>query len=112
MGRRASVIGGTGPTGVWIVQGLLDRGWDVTILHRGTHERAETPDEVEHLHHDPYDAEDLARALDGRQDDLVVADDGLTLHHHGYTRNLAHAVLLAVDQPEAAAGTLFNPFEP
>jgi len=222
MGRRALVIGGTGPTGVWIVQGLLDRGWEVTILHRGTHERAETPAEVEHLHHDPYDAEDLARALEGRQDDLVVAmygrlrriveltagrterfvsvggvpairgwmnpwlqepaglpvpvdedapvvaepaedekgyrvarteaavfahhptathvrypyaygpyqlvprewsvvrrildgrrrivvaDDGLTLHHHGYTRNLAHAVLLAVDQPEAAAGTLFN----
>jgi hypothetical protein len=39
---------------------------------------------------------------------MVVADDGLTLHHHGYTVNLAHAVLLAVDQPDAAAGQVFN----
>lgn len=222
VGARALVIGGTGPTGIWIVNGLLERGWDVTILHRGDHERDEIAAEVEHLHHDPFDVEDLARALDGRSDDLVVAmygrlrrvaeltagrvgrfvsvggvpairgwmnpwiqepaglrvpvdesaptaddpaedekgyrvarteesvlaqhptaahlrypyaygpyqlvprewsivrrvldgrrrmvvaDDGLTLHHHGYTVNLAHAVLLAVDQPEAAAGHVFN----
>jgi nucleoside-diphosphate-sugar epimerase len=212
------VIGGTGPTGIWIVNGLLERGWDVTILHRGTHERDETPADVEHLHHDPFDVDDLGRAFEGRSDDLVVAmygrlrriaeltegrvgrfvsvggvpalrgwmnpwigvpvpaaetapvvddpaedekgyrvarteaavlqhhptaahlrypyaygpyqlvprewsvvrrvldgrrrmvvaDDGLTLHHHGYTVNLAHAVLLAVDQPQAAAGQVFN----
>ena len=64
---------GTGPTGIWIVNGLLERGWDVTILHRGTHERAEVPADVEHLHHDPFDVDDLTRALDGRSDDLVVA---------------------------------------
>jgi nucleoside-diphosphate-sugar epimerase len=222
MTGRALVIGGTGPTGIWIVQGLVDRGWHVSILHRGTHERAETPHVVEHLHHDPYDRDDLVRALDGRTFDLVVAmygrlrtiaevtrgrvgqfvsvggvpalrgwmnpwlfnpyglpvpvgedaatvaepaedekgyrvarteelvlehhpdaahfrypyaygpyqvvprewsivrrvldgrrriivpDDGLTLHHHGFTQNLAHAVLLGVDQPEAAAGKVFN----
>jgi nucleoside-diphosphate-sugar epimerase len=212
------VIGGTGPTGIWIVNGLLQRGWDVTILHRGAHERDEVSAEVRHLHHDPYDVEDLARGLAGRSDDLVVAmygrlrrvaeltagrverfvsvggvpairgwmnpwlgvpvpagesaptvddpaedekgyrvarteevvlshhpgathlrypyaygpyqlvprewsivrrvldgrrrlvvaDDGLTLHHHGYTVNLAHAVLLAVDQPSAAAGRVLN----
>jgi hypothetical protein len=45
--------------------------------------------------------------LDGRER-IVVADDGLTLHHHGYTENLAHAVLLAVDDPDAAAGHVFN----
>ena len=39
---------------------------------------------------------------------IVVADDGLTLHHHGYTENLAHALLLAIDQPDAAAGHVFN----
>ena len=219
---RALVIGGTGPTGIWIVQGLVDRGWDVTILHRGTHERPETPAEVEHLHHDPYDADDLRRALEGRTFDLTVAmygrlrriaeitagrtgqfvsvggvpairgwmnpflfepyglpvpmdeqqptvqdppedekgyrvarteemvfehhpdaahfrypyaygpyqvvprewsivrrildgrrrmvipDDGLTLHHHGFTQNLAHAVLLGIDHPDAAAGKVFN----
>jgi nucleoside-diphosphate-sugar epimerase len=219
---RALVIGGTGPTGIWIVQGLVDRGWHVTILHRGTHERPETPAEVEHLHHDPYDADDLRAGLEGRTFDLCVAmygrlrriaeimsgqvgqfvsvggvpairgwmnpflfepnglpvpadehqalvadesedakgyrvarteevvfehhpraahfrypyaygpyqvvprewsvvrrvldgrrriivpDDGLTLHHHGFTRNLAHAVLLGIEQPDAAAGKVFN----
>ena len=49
----------------------------------------------------------VRRIVDGR-DRIVVADDGLTLHHHGFTENLAHAVLLAVDQPEAGAGKVFN----
>ncbi len=220
VGERALVIGGTGPTGIPIVRGLVERGFAVTILHRGTHERAETPRSVAHLHHDPYDAVSLAagldtgswdvvvamygrlrriaeltsgrvgrfvsvggvpayrgwmnpwlhdpaglpvpvaeaaatvglpeedekgyriarteeqvfahhpgaahfrypyvygphqlvprewlvvrRILDGRSR-MVVADDGLTLHHHGYTDNLAHAVLLAVEHPEVAG--LFN----
>jgi nucleoside-diphosphate-sugar epimerase len=214
------VVGGTGPTGVPIVRGLVERGFRVTILHRGSHERDETPAGVAHLHHDPYDAAEVEgvlgtsswdvvvsmygrlraiaaatagragrfvsvggvpayrgwmnpwlydppglpvparedaptvadppddekgyriarteeavfahhpgaahfrypyvygpyqlaprewlvvrRVLDGRQR-MVVADDGLTLHHHGYTENLAHAVLLAVDHPQA--GGVFN----
>ena len=70
--ERALVVGGTGPTGVWIVQGLVERGWDVTILHRGAHERAETPPSVRHLHHDPYDEADLRTALAGQTFDLVV----------------------------------------
>ena len=222
MTGRALVVGGTGPTGHPIVAGLVDRGCDVTILHRGTHERPDTPAVVRHLHRDPYDdaalrdtltdetfdlvvamygrlrriaectagrvgqfvsvggvpayrgwmnpwlthpaglpvpvsedavtvaepAEDekgyrivrteaavfdhhpdaahfrypyvygpyqlaprewsiVRRVLDGRER-IIVADDGLTLHHHGYTENLAHAVLLAVDQPAAAAGMIFN----
>jgi nucleoside-diphosphate-sugar epimerase len=221
MAERALVIGGTGPTGIHIVRGLVERGFDVTIMHRGLHERVETPEAVAHIHRDPYDdaalagvlgsdvfglvvamygrlrriaeltanrterfvsiggvpayrgwmnpwlhepaglpvpiTEDAAtvarpdedekgyriarteelvlahhpnavhfrypyvygpyqlvprewcivrRILDGR-DRIVVADDGLTLHHHGYTENLAHAVLLAVDQPDAA-GHVFN----
>lgn len=222
MAERILVIGGTGPTGIPIVRGLVERGHDVTILHRGTHEREETPAVVRHLHHDPYDADNLRAALAGERFDvtlamygrlrriaeltagiterfisvggvpsirgwmnpflfepnglpvpagedaplvtdpvddekgyrvaateaavfahhpqathfrypyvygpyqlaprewsivrrildrrrrIIVADDGLTLHHFGYTENLAHAVLLAVDQPEAAAGQLFN----
>ncbi len=213
MAARALVVGGTGPTGIPIVRGLVERGFRVTILHRGTHERDETPPTVEHLHHDPYDEAALAAALsgtmwdvvvsmygrlravaavtagragrfvsvggvpayrgwmnpwlhdpaglpvpvredaptvdDGAEDEkgyriarteeavfdrhpgaahfrypyvygpyqlaprewlvvrrildgrtrMVVADDGLTLHHHGFTDNLAHAVLLAVDHP-------------
>ncbi len=49
----------------------------------------------------------VRRVLDGRGR-IVVADDGLTLHHHGYTENIAHALLLALEQPDAAAGRLFN----
>ncbi len=222
MPQRALVVGGTGPTGIWIVHGLVARGWKVTILHRGQHERAETPASVQHLHHDPYDESELAGALEDETFDLVVSmygrlravakltsgragrfmsvggvpayrgwmnpwlyeppgvpvpvaedgptvadpaedakgyrvaqtehvvfahhpgathfrypyaygpyqlvprewsivrrvldrrariivpDDGLTLHHHGYTVNLAHAVLLGIDQPNAAAGKVFN----
>jgi hypothetical protein len=49
----------------------------------------------------------VRRVLDGRRR-IIVADDGLTLHHHGYTENLAHALLLAIEQPDAAAGKIFN----
>lgn len=52
---RALVIGGTGPTGHYIVNGLVARGYQVEILHRGTHELAEIPPEVLHHHLDPYD---------------------------------------------------------
>jgi nucleoside-diphosphate-sugar epimerase len=222
MAERVLVIGGTGPTGIPLVRDLVGRGDSVTILHRGTHERDETPAVVEHLHADPYDDASLRDALTGRtfdvvlamygrlrriaevtkgltgrfvsvggvpayrgwmnpwlhvppglpvpvaedapvvdeaEDDekgyriarteetvfehhpdaahfrypyvygphqlaprewcvvrrvrdgrqrIVVADDGLTLHHHGYTENLAHALMLAVDAPDAAAGKVFN----
>ncbi|MFH1486398.1 MAG: NAD-dependent epimerase/dehydratase family protein, partial [Chloroflexota bacterium] len=50
---KALVIGGTGPTGPYIVEGLLKRGYDVAILHRGTHE-IPLPTEVEHIHNDPH----------------------------------------------------------
>ena len=222
MGESVLVVGGTGPTGLPLLRGLVSRGHDVTILHRGLHEHAETPAEVAHLHADPYDIDSFVaglgertfdttivmygrlrriadamvgrtarfmsvggvpaylgwmnpwahepnglpvpvaegaaevespeqdekgyrivrteravfaahpeaahfrypyvygphqltprewcvvrRILDGRRR-IIVADGGLTLHHHGYTENLAHAVLLAVDQPAAAAGKIFN----
>ena len=213
------VIGGTGPTGLPLVRGLVERGAAVTILHRGLHERAETPGTVRHVHADPYDeaaiesaaaertydvvvamygrlrrvaeawrgrtgrfvsvggvpayrgwmnpflpdhglpvpvgedaplvrdpAEDekgyrivrteeavfaahpgavhfrypyvygpyqlaprewcvVRRVLDGRAR-IVVPDDGLTLHHHGYTENLAHALLLAIERTDVAGHVL------
>lgn len=216
------VVGGTGPTGIPLVDGLVRRGHNVAILHRGLHERAETPAVVEHVHADPYDELSLRAGLEGRTFDvvfamygrlravadvvrgqvgqfvsvggvpayrgfmnpwlhepfglpvpiaedaptvqepdedqkgyriartedivfelhpnaahfrypyvygpyqlvprewlvvrrvidrrqrIVVADDGLTLHHHGYTENLAHALLLAAEHPDAAAGKIFN----
>ncbi|MCH2172809.1 NAD-dependent epimerase/dehydratase family protein [Myxococcota bacterium] len=222
MKPSALVIGGTGPTGHFIVNGLRARGHAVSILHTGRHEIPEIPDDVEHIHTDPYDeaalkgalgqrtfdvcvatygrlrrtaeimrgrtgrfvsvggvpaylgfmnpralrpaglpvptGEDsplvrnegddgkgyrivrseeavleahpsaahfrypmvygpyqpaprewcvVKRILDGRRQ-IILADDGLTLQIHGYVENLAHAVLLAVDHPEASAGQIYN----
>src|SRR6476661_8974016 len=70
---KVLVIGGTGPTGIPLVRGLLDRRHRVTILHRGTHERPETPDAVEHLHTDPFDEQALREGLRGRQFDVTYA---------------------------------------
>jgi nucleoside-diphosphate-sugar epimerase len=49
----------------------------------------------------------VRRILDGRRR-IVLADEGLTLHHHGYTENVAAAVTLAALHPERSAGTIFN----
>ena len=49
----------------------------------------------------------VRRVLEGRTR-MIVADDGLTLHHHGYTENVAAAVLRAILHPELAGGTIFN----
>ena len=74
--QTALVVGGTGPTGPFIVNGLRERGFRVTIFHRGTHEIAEIPDDVEHIHGDPHFAETIAAALAGRTFDLTVASYG------------------------------------
>ena len=81
------VIGGTGPTGIPLVRGLVDRGHDVTILHRGMHERPETPAEVAHIHADPYDDDVAARrARPTSTFDVVVAMYGrLRMHRGGST---------------------------
>jgi len=219
---RALVIGGTGPTGHYIVNGLRARGHQVAMLHSGRHEVPEIPGDVEHVHTDPFDEAALRAALGTRTFDVCVAtygrlrvtakvmsgrcgrflsvggapaysgymnpdvwtpiglpvptredaptvasegddakgyrirrteeavlaihstaahfrypyvygkyqllprewsivrrildrrpfivlpDDGLTLCHYGYAQNLAHALLLAVDQPEASAGQIYN----
>jgi len=219
---RALVIGGTGPTGHFIVNGLRARGFTVTIFHSGRHEVPEIPADVAHLHGDPFapgaleaalgrerfdvciatygrlrrvaeamvgrcgcfvsiggvpayrgfmnpalfepaglpvpvredapkveqEAEDakgfrivktevavfaaqpeathfrypyvygpyqplprewciVRRVLDQRPF-IVLPDAGLTLHHFGYAENLAHAVLLAVDRPDAARGQVYH----
>ena len=60
---RTLVVGGTGPTGPFIVEGLRQRGHQVTIFHRGTHEIPEIPPEVEHIHGDPHFPETIAEAM-------------------------------------------------
>lgn len=75
----ALVVGGTGPTGPHVVGGLRDRGFQVTILHRGVHEPPGLED-VAHLHADPHFAEALTAVLEGRSFDVVVAMYGRTRH--------------------------------
>lgn len=49
----------------------------------------------------------VRRILDGRPF-LILPDDGLSIIPFGYVDNLAHALLLAVDRPEASMGEVFN----
>jgi nucleoside-diphosphate-sugar epimerase len=72
---NALVIGGTGPSGPHIVNGLIERGYEVAVLHGGQHE-AEFVQPVEHIHTDPHFAETLASALDGRSFDVSIATYG------------------------------------
>jgi nucleoside-diphosphate-sugar epimerase len=76
---RALVIGGTGPTGPHIVSGLLARGHEVTIFHRGTHEIPALAD-LEHIHGDPHFRESIDEALAGRSFDIVLAMYGRIRH--------------------------------
>jgi nucleoside-diphosphate-sugar epimerase len=72
---KALVIGGTGPTGPYIIDGLLERGYEVIILHTGAHETG-LPEQVEHIHADPHFEETLEAALGKRSFDLAVATYG------------------------------------
>jgi nucleoside-diphosphate-sugar epimerase len=76
---RTLVIGGTGPTGPHVVAGLLERGHEVTIFHRGTHELPALAD-VEHIHGDPHFRESIDEALSGRAFDTVLAMYGRIRH--------------------------------
>lgn len=73
---KALIIGGTGPTGHFIVNGLLHRGYDVAMLHTGRHEVAEIPPNVEHIHTDPFSESALRDALSNRTFDLTIAAYG------------------------------------
>lgn len=73
---KALVIGGTGPSGHFIVNGLLRRGYQVAMLHTGRHEVKEIPATVEHIHTDPFSEDALLDALGNRTFDLTVAAYG------------------------------------
>ena len=77
---KALVIGGTGPTGPLVVQGLLDRGFEVTIYHRGYHEVDDMPPVSHHLHGDPFDLATLQTDFHGHTYDLVVGMYGRLRH--------------------------------
>ncbi|SHN38321.1 hypothetical protein [Cryptosporangium aurantiacum] len=73
--RNVLVVGGTGPTGLPLVEGLIARGHAVTVFHTGRHEIAGAPD-VPHLHGNPFDETGIAEAVGARTFDTVVATYG------------------------------------
>jgi nucleoside-diphosphate-sugar epimerase len=73
---RALVIGGTGPTGPFVVEGLHERGYEVTILHGGQHEVELPVPGVRHIHADPHFEETLRDGLGDETFELVVAQYG------------------------------------
>jgi nucleoside-diphosphate-sugar epimerase len=94
---RALVVGGTGPTGPFVVEGLVARGYDVTIFHRGSHEIDAQPP-VEHIHGDPHRKESIDRDIGARSFDVVVA-------MYGRTRHVADAMAGRCGQFIAIGGT-------
>lgn len=95
---KALVVGGAGTTGVLIVEALLERGYDVTILHRGVHP-APVPDEVKRIAADPHWREDLDEALKGLSFDLVVAT-------YGRLRYVAEALVGKTERLISVGGAL------
>ena len=110
-GKRALVIGGTGPTGPHVVNGLIARGYRVAIFHRGTHESDEIPAEVEHIHGDPHFAGTIAEALGSREFDLVVAMYGrtrlLARHLQGRAGRFVGVGSMSGTRGHFASGSLF-----
>ena len=81
--KTALVIGGTGPTGPHVVEGLLKKGYEVAVLHRGLHE-VEYSQKIEHIHVDPF-APDAINALGTRKFDVVCS-------MYGRLRQIAEAM--------------------
>lgn len=68
---KALVIGGTGATGPYVMEGLIKRGYEISMFHSGQHE-VEFSRPVEHIHGDPYFRETIDEALGNRTWDLAV----------------------------------------
>lgn len=109
--KRALVVGGTGPSGPHIVNGLIARGFRVTLFHRGTHESDEIPDCVEHIHGDPHFSETIGDALGQRDFNLVVATYGrtrlLARHFKGRAIRFIAVGSLGATRGHVASGALF-----
>jgi nucleoside-diphosphate-sugar epimerase len=89
---RALVIGGSGPTGPYIVEGLRQRGYAVAVLNRGVHPVA-LPDGVERIVGDPHFLPPLRQVLAKRTFDVVVASYGrLTFTAEALAGRTAHFI--------------------
>ncbi len=97
---RALVIGGTGPTGPFVVEGLVQRGYEPVILHRGTHE-VPFVEPFEHIHADPHFGEPVAEALAGRKFDLVIAT-------YGRLRLMVDTLAATTDRLITIGGTVYG----
>ena len=99
-GQISLVIGGSGPTGIHLIEGLIARGHTVYMLHSGTHK----PDA------DWYGAE--VRVLIGnafREDSLVEVLDAIAQEREGiHTQTQIAAFLLAVYEDKAQLGTVWS----
>lgn len=75
MTLKVLVVGGTGPTGVPLVEMLLKDGHEVAVFHTGNHE-VPFDGQVEHMHGDPRDADGVTAALVGREWDIAICTSG------------------------------------
>jgi nucleoside-diphosphate-sugar epimerase len=96
------VLGGTGPTGPLIVNGLLERGHQVTVMHGGFHE-VDFAGPVTHLHGDVHFRDSLTATLGKRTFDLVVAMYGRLRESAGFLVGRTGR-LVAVGTAAAMAG--------
>jgi nucleoside-diphosphate-sugar epimerase len=82
---KALVVGGSGATGILIVEGLLERGYQVTVLHRGYHPPP-FEERIETIVSDPFDRDAVEASLEGQAFDLAVVT-------YGVLRNVAKALV-------------------
>jgi len=73
---KALVIGGTGPTGPHLINGLLERGYEVSMLNRGSRDSSRIPAQVERIVADPHFEDTLEAVLAGRTFDVAIATYG------------------------------------
>ncbi len=98
-GRRALIVGGGGPTGPLIVNGLLRRGYEVSVLNTGRHP-VPYDGEVERIIADPHFAEPLEEALKDRHFDVALAQ-------YGRLRLVAEALAGRVEHLIAIGGMFY-----
>lgn len=75
MPKSAIVVGGTGPSGVPIVENLLEAGFAVTVFHSGRHE-VDFSAPVEHIHADARQDEAINEVVAGREWDVAICTSG------------------------------------
>lgn len=97
--ERILVVGGTGATGVPLVNGLLALGHDVTVLHGGQHE-VDFAGEVAHIHCDPHFADSLAAGL------ATVRPFDVTAVMYGRLEHAVRALVGRTDRVVAVGGIM------